>query len=196
MVSEPAASHAPAHLRRLLGLTPDDLNLDRSHAAGLAIRHLIYTCSDGHFGAFLAAWSQQHFSNRADVLAVPGGPLELCLDYHLMRAMLNRAHVLYRLHQTMELWLLFHNGCGGYRHHRKTTDPYQEREHQLQDMAKIETLFAGQGLVGVRLHFGLIRTAGPQWVPLCELGAQARALGLHIDSLERDIFMRSAELPV
>ena len=185
----------PAQLRKLLILSADDLNTNRGQD-GHNIEHLVYICSDGHFLGFLSDWISYWFKNRADLLAVPGGGLELCVDYSLMSAMLERARTLHRLHGTMQIWVLFHTGCGGYKHHRNTADPYEERAHQLQDMARIEEIMRAQGLLGLKtgakLHFAIIRTSSvstgrPSFVPLNELAAQARSLGLTIEALENDL---------
>jgi hypothetical protein len=184
--------HLTATDRAALSLTEDDLDLDRG-ADGHVMRHQVMCCSDGHFIQFILGWMSQWFPNDADLIAVPGSGLELCLEPNMRDGMVARARLLHRAHATDEVWCFFHNGCGGYTHHRGHADPERERAEQLMDMAHIYSIYHELGLLlHVQLHFGVMLTRGPGFVPLSQLSTQAHSLrtripGLTIPPLERDL---------
>lgn len=178
--------------RIALALTEDDLDLDRG-PDGHIMRHQVTACSDGHFLPLIFTWMARWFPHNADLIAIPGSGLELCLEHKLRNAMMERAQLLHRAHNTNDVWCLFHNGCGAYAHHRNRPDPQRERAEQLMDMAHIHGIYRELGLLNnVRLHFGILLTRGPGFVPLSQLVAQAHALNRHfpalvIPPLERDL---------
>ena len=182
------------HIRRLtsselhsLNLTPKDLDLDRGQD-GHVMSHQVICCSDGHFIPFISKWMIKWFAHDADLIATPGSGLELCLDHNLRDALLQRAELLRGLHETDDLWCIFHNGCGAYAHHRTRPDPKRERAEQLMDMEHIHNIYHDLGLLeDLRLHFGIALTSGPSWVPLSQLARQARGLRLDIPPLRRDL---------
>jgi hypothetical protein len=195
-VSTHLQHRSTAELSRLFSLTPDDLDIDRGDD-GDVVENLVLLCSDGHFLDFVSTWARDNFGGRADTLSAPGGPLELCHDLHMVEEMLRRARILHGLHSTEDIWMIFHNRCGGYAKYRRTTDLVQERYHQLQDMLQIERLLEADGLLaaGTQLHFAILRTKGPAFVPLGELVDQAERLGLDIEALRRDLNVGLSQLP-
>lgn len=198
-----------ADLMSLYRLSDADLDVNRG-ADGGTLPHLVFACSDGYFQRFLSDWYAQELGGNPDSLRVPGGPVELCLDYHGAERIARHAGFLHKHHQTEHAWHLWHNRCGRYWHDLPDADPmralgdddeaglYLERYHQLLDMEMIEVQYGQLGITAVaelQRHYGIIRTCGPGFVPLYELVEQAAAWEIEIPSLVRDYEQRIPQIP-
>lgn len=105
-------------------------SVDRPHA-------LVVVCSDGRWHAQMMEFIRARISERADLYAVPGGPVVLdpwCSTFDESRAFDQAMRLLEKYHDLQSVWLIAHEGCAYYREKHPHFEPDAVRRRQIEDL--------------------------------------------------------------
>lgn len=125
-------------------------------------RVLVVCCSDGRFHAPIVDFVEHEVSDRADLLALPGGPavvdpwnssFDESRVFHASLALFEAHHDLH------EAWLIAHEGCSYYRLRHPTATPAELEARQVADLRRASQMLRERASkLDVRLVF--VRVSG------------------------------------
>jgi hypothetical protein len=111
-------------------VAPTPWSADRPHA-------LVVCCSDGRWHAQMMEFIRARISERADLYAVPGGPVVLdpwASTFDEARAFDQALRLFEKHHDLQSFWLIAHEGCAYYREKHPHFEPDALRRRQVEDL--------------------------------------------------------------
>ncbi|MCY2960543.1 MAG: hypothetical protein NTY35_10300 [Planctomycetota bacterium] len=100
---------------------------------------LVVCCSDGRFHAPIVEFVDNQVSDRADMLAVPGGPAILDpwnSSFDEARVFESALRLFLEHHDLRQAWLIAHENCSYYRIKHPGLDPRALEQRQRQDLRR------------------------------------------------------------
>lgn len=100
---------------------------------------LVVCCSDGRFHAPIVEFVDHLVSDRADLLAVPGGPAILDpwnSSFDEARLFESALAMFLEHHDLRQAWLIAHEGCAYYRMKHPGLDPRAMEDRQKRDLRR------------------------------------------------------------
>ena len=118
---------------------------------------LVVCCSDGRYHAQIEEFVRHEVSERADLLAVPGGPA--CVDpwtssFDEARVFEQAMRLFVAAHDLHSVWLIAHHGCAYYGQKHPGLDVRALRDAQVADLLRARSLLrASHPKLAVRCIF-------------------------------------------
>ena len=122
---------------------------------------LVVCCSDGRFHGPIVDFVDHEVSDRADLLALPGGPavvdpwnssFDEARVFHAALGLFEAHHDLH------EAWLLAHERCSYYRLRHPTATPFELEARQLEDLRRAAAILRERApRLDVRLVYVRVR---------------------------------------
>jgi hypothetical protein len=120
-------------------------------------RVLVVCCSDGRFHGPITDFVDHEVSDRADLVALPGGPAVVDpwnSSFDEARVFASSLALFEAHHELREAWLLAHEGCSYYRLRHPTATPAELEARQIADLRRAATLLRERASrLDVRLVF-------------------------------------------
>ena len=128
-------------------------------------RVLVVCCSDGRFHAPIADFVEHEVSDRADLIALPGGPAVVDpwnSSFDESRVFQSSLALFEAHHDLHEAWLLAHEGCSYYRLRHPTATAAELEARQVADLRRASHMLRERAskldvrLVFVRVEAGRV----------------------------------------
>jgi len=120
-------------------------------------RVLVVCCSDGRFHGPIADFVDREVSDRADLIALPGGPAVIdpwAGSFDEARVFQRSIDLFLAHHDLGEAWLLAHEGCSYYRLRHPSASPAELEARQHADLRRAATIVRERApALDVRLVF-------------------------------------------
>ncbi len=120
-------------------------------------RVLVVCCSDGRFHGPITDFVDHEVSDRADLIALPGGPAVIdpwSSSFDEARVFAASLALFEAHHALTEAWLLAHEGCSYYRLRHPAATPAELEARQVADLRRAATLLCERASkLDVRLVF-------------------------------------------
>jgi len=128
-------------------------------------RALVVCCSDGRFHASIIDFVDHEISDRADLMALPGGPAVVDpwnSSFDEARVFLASLALFEAHHDLQEAWLIAHEGCSYYKLKHPASTPAELEARQIADLRRASRIFRERTsrlqvrLVFARVHAGRV----------------------------------------
>lgn len=120
-------------------------------------RVLVVCCSDGRFHAPITDFVDHEVSDRADLVALPGGPAVVDpwnSSFDEARVFSSSLALFEAHHELCEAWLIAHEGCSYYRLRHPTATSVELESRQIADLRRASHLLRERASkLDVRLVF-------------------------------------------